>query len=310
MNEPFCRFPIERYPAITLAHGGGGRLTQQLIDSIFRPAFRSPSLEAQGDGAILELNEARVAFTTDSFVVRPLFFPGGDIGKLAVMGTCNDLAMCGARPRWISVAMILEEGLPVETLMKLSESIAQAAAEIGVEIATGDTKVVEHGKGDGIYINTTGLGQIEPGVSVDPERIEPGDRIIVSGSLGRHGVAILSSRQGLEFETPVSSDCTHLWPVVEDLFKAGIRPHAFRDLTRGGLATALIELAQTRGLEFRVDEMRIPVEPSVRGACEMLGLDPMYVANEGTLVTFVPAVDADRTLTLLASRDPTASHGR
>lgn len=306
MSDFFCRFPIERYPAITLAHGGGGRLTQQLVEQIFRPIFQSSELEAQGDGAILNIDPGRLAFSTDSYVVRPVFFPGGDIGSLAVTGTCNDLAMCGARPKWLSVGMILEEGFSIESLIQITRSMAASAAEIGVTLVTGDTKVVERGKGDGVYINTSGVGVIEGAWQVGPSRIEPDDVILLSGAVGKHGTAILSVRQGLDFSTTLQSDCAHLWPGVEAILKAGLEVHALRDLTRGGLATALIELSQARSLEFLLQEDQIAVDPQVRGACAMLGLDPLFVANEGRMIVIVKSHDSQRALELLKSRDPDA----
>ncbi len=306
MSDFFCRFPFERYPAITLAHGGGGRLTQQLVEQIFRPIFQSSELEAQGDGAVLSVDPGRLAFSTDSYVVRPLFFPGGDIGSLAVTGTCNDLAMCGARPKWLSVGMILEEGFSIESLIQIAKSMATSAAEVGVRLVTGDTKVVERGKGDGVYINTSGVGVIEGTKQVGPGQIEPEDVILLSGAVGKHGTAILSVRQGLEFSTTLQSDCAHLWPGVESILTAGLEAHAFRDLTRGGLATALIELSQTSGLEFLLQEDQIAVDPQVRGACAMLGLDPLFVANEGRMIVIVKRDDSQRALELLKARDPDA----
>jgi hydrogenase expression/formation protein HypE len=308
VTAPSCKFPIERYPAITIAHGGGGRLTDQLIDGIFRPLFRSSPLDQHGDGAVVSVPEGRIALSTDSYVVRPLFFPGGDIGKLAVTGTCNDLSMCGARPLWLSVGMILEEGLPVERLIRVCESMAKSASEIGVEIAAGDTKVVERGKGDEIFLNTSGVGLVRSGTTIGPGEIREGDALLVSGALGRHAIAILASRQGIEFETPVVSDCMHLWPAVQALLEARVEVHAMRDLTRGGLATALIELSRTSGLELHVREVDVPVEAAVRGACEMLGLDPLYLANEGRMVVFVAPGDAGRALRVLRERDADAAH--
>ncbi len=299
-GNPICPLPAAKEERIQLAHGGGGRLTQQLINDIFRPAFRNPKLDAQHDGALLEVTGAQLAFSTDSFVVRPLIFPGGTIGDLAVNGTVNDLAMCGARPLYLSAGFILEEGLPLETLSTVVNSMRDAARGAGVWLVTGDTKVVDKGKGDGVFINTSGIGVIESRNPVTPASVQPGDAIIVSGDLGSHGIAILSVREGLEFEAPIRSDTTPLWLPVEALLRRGIDLHCLRDLTRGGLAAALNEIATARGISIRVHESDVPVEEPVRGACEILGLDPLYVANEGRFVAFVPEHDVERTLAELA----------
>jgi hydrogenase expression/formation protein HypE len=299
-----CPVPIADRAEITLGHGGGGRMTEELIDSIFRPAFANPALECRHDGAVLDAAGARLAFTTDSHVVSPLFFPGGDIGKVAVNGTVNDLAMCGARPLWLSAGFILEEGLPIETLRRVAASMSGAAALAGVAIVTGDTKVVERGKGDGIYVTTAGVGLIDHDRKIGPAQIAEGDAVILSGDIGRHGTAIMAVREGLEFESAIESDCAPLAAPVGALLAAGIDVHCLRDLTRGGLATALIELAETRGLEIAVRERAIPVSDAVRGACEILGLEAMYVANEGRFVCFVPQADALETLKILARTAP------
>ncbi|HXG33657.1 MAG TPA: hydrogenase expression/formation protein HypE [Bryobacteraceae bacterium] len=283
-----------------LAHGGGGKLTQQLLEKLFLPAFAHPALDARHDGAVLRVNGLRLAFSTDSFVVRPLIFPGGTIGDLAVNGTVNDLAMCGARPLYLSAGFILEEGLPMEMLRQVVASMAEAAARAGVALVTGDTKVVDKGKGDGIFINTAGIGVVESPVDLGPAAVEPGDAVLVSGELGAHGVAILSVREGLEFESPIVSDTAPLWPAVAALLGEGVAVHCLRDLTRGGLASALNEIAATRGVSIRMDEASIPVAEAVRGACEILGLDPLYVANEGRFAAFVPERDTDRALEVLA----------
>ncbi len=295
-----CPLPPATEERIQMAHGGGGRLTRQLIDGIFRPAFSNPALDAQHDGALLEINGARLAFTTDSFVVRPLIFPGGNIGDLAVNGTVNDLAMCGARPLYLSAGFILEEGFPFETLRAVVASMRDAAREAGVTLVTGDTKVVDKCKGDGVFINTAGIGVIEFPHSIAPAAVQPGDAVIVSGDLGSHGIAILSVREGLEFEVPIQSDTAPLWQPVEALLRAGIEVHCLRDLTRGGLAAALNEIATARRVSVRIQESAISVEESVKGACEILGLDPLYVANEGRFVAFVPEHDAVRTLAELS----------
>jgi len=266
---------------------------QHLIRDIFIRSFRNPLLAQMHDGATLPVSEGTLAFTTDSYVVRPLFFPGGDIGSLAVHGTVNDLAMCGATPLWLSAGFILEEGLEIETLQRIVDSMAQAARESGVSIVTGDTKVVDKGKGDEVFINTEGIGVVPPGVMVGPQRVVPGDAILVSGDLGSHGVAVLSVREGLSFGGGIVSDAAPLHRVVADLIANGIEIHFLRDLTRGGLASALNEIASVAGVKLSIDERTIPVHDEVQGACEVLGLDPLYVANEGRFVAFVPEAQAD-----------------
>lgn len=279
-------------------------MTQDLIDRIFRPAFGSPELDAQHDGACVRAGGARLAITTDSHVVSPLFFPGGDIGKLAVNGTVNDLAMCGARPLWLSAAFILEEGLALETLERVARSMAEAARAAGVAIVTGDTKVVERGKGDGIYITTTGVGVVSVPWTVGPAAIRPEDAILLSGDIGRHGMAIMASREGLAFESPIESDCAPLSGAVQALLAAGLEVHCLRDLTRGGLATVLVELAESSGLTLHVEERAVPVPEAVRGACEILGFDPLYVANEGRFVCLLPETQAPAALEILARAAP------
>lgn len=301
-----CPIPISQYPQVTMAHGGGGRLMRQLIDKMFAPTFANPLLETQHDGAVFRVENARLAFTTDSYVVHPLFFPGGSIGDLAVFGTVNDLAMCGARPLYLSVGLILEEGLPMETLWQVVQAIQQAARRAGVQVVTGDTKVVDQGKGDGVYVNTAGVGIIEHAQEIGPAHIQPGDKLIVSGDLGRHGIAIMATREGLAFESDILSDAAPLAEPVLRLLDAGIAVHCLRDLTRGGLASALVELAGTSGLHLHIEERRIPVREDVRGACEILGLDPMYVANEGRFLAVVGAADAERALAILQS-DPVSA---
>jgi len=300
---PGCPIPIADYPRVLLAHGGGGTLMHDLIANLFYAAFDNPLLRAGHDGALVEPGAASLAFTTDSFVVDPLFFPGGDIGSLAVNGTVNDLAMCGARPLWLSAGFILEEGLEMETLWGIARSMGRAAAAAGVQIVTGDTKVVEHGKGDGVYINTTGLGRIERGPGVGPHRVRPGDRVLVNGDLGRHGMAVLAARGSLEFESGVISDCAPLSGLVSALLEAGIDLHCMRDLTRGGLGSALNEIARAAALHITLEEREIPVSEEVRGACEFLGLDPLYVANEGRFVAFVPEGQADRALDVMRGHE-------
>jgi len=291
-----CPIPIEQYPNVLLAHGGGGKLTHQLLEKIFLPAFANPMLSARHDGAVLELPSGKLAFTTDSYVVRPLFFPGGDIGALAVNGTINDLAMCGARPICLSAGFILEEGLAMETLWRVVQSMALAANRAGVPLVTGDTKVVDRGKGDGIFINTAGIGVVESTRTISPAEVRPGDSILLSGDIGRHGIAIMAVREGLEFESAILSDCAPLSGIVLEMLAAGIEVHCLRDLTRGGLASALVEIAEAARLHIEIDETAIPVLEDVRGACEILGFDPLYVANEGRFVCFVRGPEAEHAL--------------
>lgn len=293
-----CPIPIQQYPTILLAHGGGGRLMHQLIEQMFLPVFGSPD-RVQHDAAVLSLSGHRIAFTTDSYVVRPLFFPGGDIGSLAVHGTVNDLAMSGARPLYLSLGFILEEGLPMETLWRVVQSIKQAADRAQVQVVTGDTKVVDRGKGDGIFINTAGVGIIEHPWTIAPTSVCPGDVVLLSGDIGRHGIAIMAMREGLEFETTIASDSAPLADLIGELMRANIEIHCLRDLTRGGLASALNEIASGANVAITIDERSVPVREDVRGACEILGLDPLYIANEGRFIAFVPAADAERALTII-----------
>ncbi len=282
---------------------------RKLIEGLLLPQFQTNTLPADRppphDSAVLNLGEARVAFTTDTFVVSPLFFPGGDIGKLAVYGTVNDLAMAGATPMFLSCGLILEEGLPLETLERVVASMQQAADEVGVKIVTGDTKVVDRGKGDGVFINTAGIGLVPAGVDISPTRVAAGDHILVSGDIGRHGIAIMSVREGLKFEGALASDCASLAGLVAELRTLGTRLHCLRDLTRGGLAAALIEFAEHAQVGIELQEQAIPVVPQVSGACELLGLDPLYVANEGRLVAIVSDDAAEEALQIM-SRHPAA----
>lgn len=292
-----CPIPISDYPTVTLAHGGGGRLTQMLIERMFVPAFNNPQLERQHDGALLEVNGTRLAFSTDSFVISPLFFPGGDIGSLAVHGTVNDLAMCGAQPLALSAGLILEEGLAMEDLWRVVQSMQRAADEVGVPVVTGDTKVVDRGKGDGVYINTTGIGVIPAGVQISPARARPGDVVLVSGAIAVHGIAIMSVREGLAFETTLASDSAALHGLVKAMLAAGgDHIHVLRDPTRGGVASALNEIASSAGVGIRLQEAAIPIWDQVRGACEILGLDPLYVANEGKCLAIVAPETAEAVL--------------
>lgn len=294
-----CPVPHADHPHVLLAHGGGGRLTRRLLDEVFRPAFRDPLLDAQHDGAVLPATPHRLAFTADSSVVRPLFFPGGDIGALAVNGTVNDLAMCGARPLYLSAGFVIEEGLPVETLRRVAASMRRAADAAGVRVVTGDTKVVDRGKGDGLYLSTAGVGVLEHDLTVGPAAVRPGDAVLLSGDVGRHGMAVMAVREGLAFETPIASDCAPVAAPVLALLAAGVGVRCLRDPTRGGLAAALVEVAETAGVRVRVEEGAIPVDEPVRGACEVLGLDPLHVACEGRFVAFVAPADADRALAVL-----------
>ena len=314
MNDPIefslaCPSPFAANDVIELGHGGGGRLTHRLIDEIFRPAFATGPGDFTHDGAMFEPggNDVRLAFTTDSYVVRPLFFPGGDIGSLAVNGTVNDLAMCGAEPLCLSVAFVMEEGLAIDDLRRIVESMRGAAAKARVRIVTGDTKVVERGHGDGLYVNTSGVGMLRSRSAVGPQRVAASDVVVVSGDVGRHGMAVMAVREGLGFESEIASDCAPLAQPVLSLIEAGIDVHCMRDLTRGGLATALIEISETADAEIEVDEAAIPVSEAVRGACEILGLDPLYVANEGRFVAFVPAAQAQLALACLQRFDEGAA---
>lgn len=324
-----CPIPISDYPQVLLAHGGGGRLSQMLIERMFRPTFANPHLDTLHDGAILQVqaatgddrreagdrqdlqaaearfgpsNQVRLAFTTDSFVIHPLFFPGGDIGSLAIHGTVNDLAMCGAQPLALSAGLILEEGLPMQDLWRVVQSMQQAARNVGAPIVTGDTKVVDHGKGDGVFINTTGIGLIPAGVDISPRRARAGDVVLVSGTIAVHGIAIMSMREGLAFETVLRSDSAPLHDMVSSLLEtSGEQVHVLRDPTRGGVASALNEIAASASLGIRLQEDTIPIDEEVRGACEILGLDPLYVANEGKFLAIVAREAADSALAALQS---------
>ncbi|TVR59309.1 MAG: hydrogenase expression/formation protein HypE [Candidatus Competibacteraceae bacterium] len=281
---------------VELSHGSGGRAMAQLIEELFAAAFRNPWLDQRNDQACLELPPGRIAMTTDSYVVSPLFFPGGDIGSLAVHGTVNDLAMAGARPLHLSAGFILEAGFPLAELRRIVESMARAARAAGVTIVTGDTKVVEHGKGDGVFINTAGIGVIPEGIELSGDRARPGDGVLLSGSLGDHGVAVMAQRSGLEFETALESDSAALHELVAVMVATAPGLRCLRDPTRGGLAATLNEIADQSGVGIRLWETAIPVKPPVAAVCELLGLDPLYVANEGKLVAICPPEDVDRLL--------------
>jgi hydrogenase expression/formation protein HypE len=291
-----CPAPILDHKTVVLGHGSGGKLTHQLIQKMILPAFRNPALEAQHDGAVLSLSAGRIAFSADSYVVNPIFFPGGNIGDLAVNGTVNDLAMCGARPQYLSASFIIEEGLPMEDFWKILCSMKDAADHAGVMLVTGDTKVIDRGKGDKIFVNTSGIGIIPDEVVIDPSLAQPGDAIIVSGPIASHGMAIMSVREGLEFETPIESDTAALNGLVETILNTSRRVHVLRDPTRGGVASTLNEIAERSGCGIVIHESAVPVRSDVQGACEILGLDPLYVANEGKLLVFVSATDAETVL--------------
>jgi hydrogenase expression/formation protein HypE len=294
-----CPLPIEQDEIVQMAHGGGGLKTARLIEQRFVPLLKNDALTQLGDGGVIEFPGARLAMSTDSFVVSPAFFPGGDIGSLAVHGTVNDLAMCGAEPLALSTALILEEGFRVADLDRVMRSLASAAAAAGVPVVTGDTKVVERGKGDGIYITTTGVGRVWPGVNPGPGRALPGDRVLVSGPVGDHGIAVMAARHGLTFDPPLFSDSASVLPAVRRLLEAVPGVHVLRDPTRGGLATALCEIAGASGVSICIDESRTAVRPEVRAACELLGFDPLYVACEGRFLAIVREEDSRRALEVL-----------
>ncbi|MCC7054847.1 MAG: hydrogenase expression/formation protein HypE [Gemmatimonadaceae bacterium] len=283
-----CPLPLRDYPTIVIGHGGGGQLGNELVEHLFKPAFSNDALDRMADSTVLALPPGRIAYSTDSFVVRPLEFPGGSIGALAVNGTVNDLAMSGARPLYLSAGFILEEGLPMAVLGRIVTDMAAAAREAGVRIVTGDTKVVERGHGDGCYINTSGLGVIADGIDIAPQRAEVGDVVLVSGTIGDHGMAIMSVREGLEFDTTIVSDCASLASLVADMLAVTPDIHVLRDPTRGGLASSLNEIAAASGVGIVIRESALPVLPQVASACEILGMDPVFVANEGKLLAIVP----------------------
>ncbi|HXY39541.1 MAG TPA: hydrogenase expression/formation protein HypE [Vicinamibacteria bacterium] len=297
-----CPAPLDHGDIVELAHGGGGRKTARLIETLFAPAFRNPHLEPLGDGAVVTVGAERLAFTTDSFVVKPAFFPGGDIGSLAVHGTVNDLAMCGAVPLFLSAGYLLEEGFPMRDLARVVDSMASACRSVGVLLVTGDTKVVDRGKGDGIYVNTSGIGRLREGVSVGPDRARPGDAVLVSGPIGDHGIAVMAAREGIEFETALVSDSAPVVRAVQALLEAVEDTHVLRDPTRGGLATALCEIAVSSQVGIRLEETAVPVREEVRGACELLGFDPLYVACEGRFLAIVPGDRADEALAAIRSQ--------
>lgn len=292
-----CPVPVSRYDRVVVGHGGGGRLTADLLAEVFLPAFGNATLDALEDQATVPIaNAGRIAMTTDAFVVQPIFFPGGDIGRLAVHGTVNDLAVGGATPLVLAAAFILEEGFAMDSLRRVVDSMRAACAEANVQIVTGDTKVVERGKGDSIFVVTTGVGIVPDGRSLSVASARQGDRVLVSGTLGDHGLAILSVREGLSFETALESDCAPLTDLVRVLIQAAPSVRCMRDPTRGGLASALNEIARASKIGVKVVAGAIPYRPEVRGACEMLGLDPLYAASEGRLVAVVPEAEAAHAL--------------
>jgi hydrogenase expression/formation protein HypE len=303
-----CPAPLSHADIVQLAHGGGGKMTARLIDRVFVPAFRNAYLDDLGDGAVVPVGEERLAFSTDTFVVKPIFFPGGDIGSLAVHGTVNDLAMCGAEPLFLSSALVLEEGFPMADLERVVASMAGACARVGVPLVTGDTKVVDRGKGDGIFINTSGVGRVRDGVRVGPGRAAAGDAVLVSGPVGDHGIAVMAAREGIDFETALESDSAPVVDLVRALLDAAPDTHVLRDPTRGGLATALCEIAAASKVGIRIEEAEVPIREEVRGASELLGFDPLYVACEGRFLAIVPGEQAERALAALHARpDGTAA---
>lgn len=291
-----CPLPLRDYPTIVIGHGGGGQLGNELVEHLFKPAFSNEALDRMSDSTVLSLPAGRIAYSTDSFVVRPLEFPGGSIGALAVNGTVNDLAMSGATPLVLSAAFILEEGLPMAVLGRIVTDMAAAARDAGVRIVTGDTKVVERGHGDGCYINTSGIGVIADGVDIAPQRAQVGDAVLVSGTIGDHGMAIMSVREGLEFDTTIVSDCAALNSMVASMLAVTPDIHVLRDPTRGGVASSLNEIAAAAGVGIVIREQAVPVLPQVAAACEILGMDPVFVANEGKLLAIVPPQHADAVL--------------
>lgn len=296
-----CPVPAQVSDHILLGHGSGGKLSHKLIQELFLPEFSNAILDRLDDQARLEIGGARLAFTTDAFVVTPHEFPGGDIGKLAVCGTVNDLAMCGARPLYISASFILEEGFPTYDLQRYVASMQATCAGLGVELVAGDTKVVERGKCDGLFITTSGIGLIEHDRDISSSAAKPGDKIIASGTIGDHGIAVMASREGIEFETELQSDCAPLWPLVQRALGTGAEIHTMRDPTRGGVASALKEIATSSGVGIELWERSLPIRDEVRAACEMLGFDPLYVANEGMCLMIVAPGDAERLLDTLCS---------
>lgn len=299
MIETNCPLPLDDTDRVLLAHGGGGRMTHQLISRLFYPAFRNPLLEQDHDGCVLPVEKGRLAYSTDSFVVDPIFFPGGDIGDLAINGTVNDLACCGARPLYLTAGFILEEGLPLADLQRIATSMQQAARKAGVQIVAGDTKVVEKGKCDKLFINTSGIGLVAEGIQIAPQRVRPGDAVICSGPIGAHGITILSARESLGFETSLQSDTASLNHLILNLLKEIEEVHVLRDPTRGGVSGTLNEIAQAAAVEITLDEASLPIPEAVQAASDLLGLDPLYVANEGLVLILLPENRAAEAVALL-----------
>lgn len=306
INKLSCPLPINEYDTVTMAHGGGGKMMNNLIEKLFLHYLSNNMIQEKHDGAVFTAEGHRLAFTTDSYVVNPVFFPGGDIGELAVYGTVNDLSMCGAVPMYLSLGLILEEGFLIKDLERIIISIKGACERTGVKIITGDTKVVDKGKGDGIFINTAGIGIVRENINISPSLVEEGDVILLSGDVGRHGIAIMTTRENLDFESDIKSDCAPLNAVVQELIESGIEIHCLRDLTRGGLGSALNEIASKAEVEIAVEEKSINVIEEVRGVCEILGFDPVYVANEGRFIAIVKKEYAPKALKILGS----AEHGK
>ncbi len=300
MTKMTLNCPLPYQPKqIVMAHGGGGRMMQQLIDTIIQPIFDNDILNQKHDSAVININQSKLALTTDSYVINPLFFSGGNIGKLAICGTLNDLAMSGAKPLYITCSLIIEEGFLITNLQRILESMQEIAQQAGVKIVTGDTKVVEKGKGDGLYINTAGVGIIADNIEVNPNKIQVGDHIIINSDIARHGMTIMLEREGIEFENDLKSDCADLSNLVQILINQDIDLHCLRDLTRGGLASGLIELATHSQLQFEINDSILPIQESVKSGCDILGFDPLYIANEGCFVLFVSALESEKALNYL-----------
>jgi len=306
MDSWVCPMPLRDYPTIVMGHGGGGALSAELVEHLFLPAYGSAADSALGDSAVVAVGGARLAFSTDSYVVRPMFFPGGSIGDLAVNGTVNDLAMSGAQPLVMSTAFILEEGTALAEIGRVAQAIGAAASRAGVRLVTGDTKVVDSGHGDKVFVNTAGIGVLPDGVDIAPSRARPGDAVLVSGDIGVHGVAVMSCREGLEFGTMVESDTAALHGLVAAMLATGADVHVLRDPTRGGVAASLNEIARAAKVGVEIVERGLPIPQDVADACGLLGLDPLYVANEGKLLAFVPAGDVDAVLAAMRSHE----HGK
>lgn len=299
MIETNCPLPSDDSDRVLLAHGGGGRMTHRLISRLFYPAFRNPLLEQDHDGSVFPVEKGRLAYSTDSFVIDPIFFPGGDIGDLAVNGTVNDLACCGARPLYLTTGFILEEGLPLADLSRIVNSMQKAARKAGVQIVAGDTKVVEKGKCDKLFINTSGIGIVEEGIQIAPSRVRPGDAVICSGLIGAHGITILSARESLGFETDLQSDTAPLNHLILNLLKEIEEVHVLRDPTRGGVSGTLNEIAEAAKVDILLDEASLPIPEAVQAASDLLGLDPLYVANEGVVLILLPENHAEEAVNLL-----------